>query len=495
MKINELIYNSEVKVLCGDIDVDIQSIEIDSRRVKEDSMFVCIKGLNVDGHNYIDKAIENGAKCIVVSDDNSDFVTDKIARYNEYEKFNVCVIKVSNTREALSIFASLLYDEPTNEFGLIGVTGTNGKTSTTYFIEQLLRALDKKTGVIGTTGALINGEQIEFSFDTSTTPDAHHLQSVFNIMRNENCESVVMEVTSQGLDQKRVFGSKFDVAVFTNLTQDHLDYHNTMEQYFEAKLSLFKQASKSVVNIDDEYGQRIANMFDNVLTVSLEKNADINVSNIKYTGAGSNFDITYKGVIKNVKINTPGKFTVYNVLCAIGALIQSGIEFDTVINTLPMIKGVRGRIQSVENNRGISILVDYAHTPDGLVNIINSVKEFTKGRVITVFGCGGDRDRTKRPIMAEITSRLSDVTIVTSDNPRTENPDEIVKEVSTGLNKDKEYHIIVDRKDAIFKAIEMAKENDSVIVAGKGHEDYQIIGTTKIHFDDVEVCQEAIEKL
>ncbi len=482
MNLKEVLYDG-LEILTGDENAVVESIEIDSRKVKNNTMFVCIKGLNVDGHNYIDKAIESGASVIVVSDN------------KDYTGFGATFIKADNTREALSLLASKFYGEPTKNFKLIGVTGTNGKTSTTYFAEQILRALNKKTGVIGTTGALINGEQIDFSFETSTTPDAHQLQSVFAKMRDEGTDCVVMEVTSQGLDQKRVYGSNFDMAIFTNLTQDHLDYHGTMEEYFKAKCLLFENSKGIVVNIDDEYGKRIKASYENVFTVSLEQEADLVARNIQYFGDGSTLDITYNGVTKNVRVNTPGKFTVYNVLCAIGALIETGFGFDEVTDALTNIKGVRGRIQSVENNMGISILVDYAHTPDGLLNIVSSVKEFTKGRVITVFGCGGDRDRTKRPIMAEIASRLSEITIVTSDNPRTENADEIVKEVATGIHTEKEHYIVVDRREAIEKAIKMAKENDSVIIAGKGHEDYQIIGTTKIHFDDVEECEKVVSEL
>lgn len=479
MKISDLMCNN-IKVIQGSEDINVNNIEIDSRKVCKDTMFVCIKGINVDGHNFAESAVEKGASCIVLSDD------------IDLSKYNVTVLKVNDTREALSLLSSNFYKNPTKDFKLIGVTGTNGKTSTTYFVEQLSRALNKKTGIIGTTGALIDGKPIDFSFDTSTTPDAHHLQNVFKTMKDENCKNVVMEVSSQGLHQKRVFGSHFDVAIFTNLTQDHLDYHNTMEEYFDAKFELFKISDKKVVNIDDSYGEKINDKCTDVLTFGLNKDATLQAKNITYTGAGSTFDIIYKGNIKNVTINTPGKFTIYNVLGAVGALVQIGEDFEKVVNALSSIEGVRGRIQSVKNDLGISILVDYAHSPDGLINIINSVREFTTGRVITVFGCGGDRDRTKRPIMAEITSRLSDVAIVTSDNPRTEDPQFIVDEVSTGLYKNKEHYIIIDRKDAINKAISMAKENDSVIVAGKGHEDYQIIGTTKIHFDDVEVCEEAV---
>ncbi len=482
MKLNELLYTG-LNIIKGKDDTIVSSVEIDSRKVTENTMFVCIKGINVDGHNYIKSAIEKGASVIVVSDE------------RDYSEFDATFVRCENSREALSLLASKFYGEPTKDFTLIGVTGTNGKTSTTYFAEQILRAINKKTGVIGTTGALINGEAIEFSFETSTTPDAHQLQSVFSKMRDEKTEVVVMEVTSQGLDQKRVFGSNFDVGIFTNLTQDHLDYHGTMEEYFKAKCLLFDNAKNIVVNIDDEYGKKICSLYKNVFTVSLNGKADLCAENIEYFGDGSTFDITYNGVTKNIRVNTPGKFTIYNILCAIGALIKIGVDFDVIVESISAIKGVRGRIESIENDRGIAVLVDYAHTPDGLFNICSSVREFTKGRVITVFGCGGDRDRTKRPIMADIASKLSDITIVTSDNPRTENPDEIVKEVATGIDKTKEHFIIVDRAEAIRKAIEIAKENDSVIVAGKGHEDYQIIGTTKIHFDDVEECKRALEEL
>ncbi len=477
MKLSELLYDG-LNLINGD-DTLVESIEIDSRKVKENTMFVCIKGLNVDGHDYIDSAISKGASVVVVSEN------------RDYSKYDCTIVKCDNGRETLSLLASKFYGNPTNDFTLIGVTGTNGKTSTTYFVEQMLRT-QKKTGVIGTTGALINGEEIEFSFETSTTPDAHQLQSVFAKMRDEATKCVVMEVTSQGLDQKRVFGSSFDVAIFTNLTQDHLDYHGTMEEYFKAKCLLFDNAKNIVVNIDDEYGQRIKDTYKNVFTISLNGEADLAATNIEYFGDSSTFDISYMGMKKNIKVNTPGKFTICNILCAIGALIKIDMDFLDIINLVSQIKGVRGRIESIENDRGIAVLVDYAHTPDGLYNIISSVREFTKGRVITVFGCGGDRDRTKRPIMASIASELSDICVVTSDNPRTENPDFIVEEVASGLDKDKEHYIIVDRALAIKKAIDIAKQNDSVIIAGKGHEDYQIIGTTKIHFDDALECKKVL---
>lgn len=483
MKIIDLISQKNIKVLCGSLDVDIKNIEIDSRKVAEGTLFVCIDGLNSDGHDYIQNAIDNGAVAVVVSKD------------GDYSSFGKTFLLAENTREALSLLASELNRNPSESFSLIGVTGTNGKTSTTYFIEQLLRVLGRKTGVIGTTGALINGEGIDFSFDTSTTPDAHHLQQIFAIMRDEGTENVVMEVTSQGLHQKRTFGTNFDVAVFTNLTQDHLDYHGTMEEYFNAKLELFKSSKSAVLNIDGDYVAKVIDYVDDYFTIAIDKEADLQATNIIYSGAYSKFTLLYKGNKYDTQINVPGKFTVYNLLCAIGSLIKCNIDIEDILNAIPNIKGVRGRIESVENDLGVSILVDYAHSPDGLTNIINSVREFTKGKVITVFGCGGDRDRTKRPIMASIASELSDIVVATSDNPRTEDPLFILSEVSVGLNKDKEHYIIMDRREAILKAISIAEKDDSVIIAGKGHEDYQIIGTDKIHFDDVEECAKAIAKL
>lgn len=483
MKLSELINGTDLKIICGDENAIVENIEIDSRKVSKNTCFVCIEGIHVDGHNFIENAIEQGASVIVVS------------KENDYKSNDVTFVLAENTRDALAILSINLNNHPSKSFSLIGVTGTNGKTSTTYFIEQMLRNLNKKCGVVGTTGAMILGNPIEFEFETSTTPDAHQLQQVFAKMRDEKCDDVIMEVTSQGLHQKRVFGEVFDVGIFTNLTQDHLDYHNTMNEYYNAKLELFKQSKKCVVNIDDEYGVKISEIVKDVLTVSIDKKSDLQATNIKYNGQGSTFDLIYNEKTYNVEVFVAGKFTIYNILCAIGTLLQLDVNIDDILKVIPKIKGVRGRIESIENDLGVSILVDYAHSPDGLTNIINSVREFTTGRVITVFGCGGDRDKTKRPIMGSIASNLSDICIVTSDNPRTEDKDKIVKDVEEGLDKSKEHYIIVDRKSAIEKAISIAKENDSVIVAGKGHEDYQIIGVEKIHFDDSEECRKAILKI
>ncbi len=481
MKAKDILTNLNYEIISGNLDVIGREVIIDSREVKENSVFVCIDGLNVDGHTFIDKAVDNGASIIVVEKDV--VVNDK----------SVLCVKVKSTREALSVCASNINDNPSEKFDLIGVTGTNGKTSTTYFIEQILRGHNKKTGVIGTTGGMINGKAIDVTFDTSTTPDAHHLQNIFHIMGNEKVDIVVMEVTSQGLHQKRVNNTKFNVSVLTNITQDHLDYHGTMDNYVDAKLDLFRMSEKAVINADDSYAEKFITVSKEYMTYSIDNKSDLQAKNIVYTGEGVSFDIDVKGSLENISVKVPGRFTVYNVLGAIGSLIMMGMEFCDIKNSLKNVAEVPGRIQNIKNSRGISVLVDYAHSPDGLDNIIKAVREFTTGKVITVFGCGGDRDKTKRPIMGEIAGNLSDYAIVTSDNPRTEEPTQITEEVAVGVKRTScKYEIIVDRKEAITKAIYMAQKGDSVIIAGKGHEDYQIFGTTKVHFDDSQVAKEVL---
>ncbi len=481
----EIFKGMDYEILNGSIDAIGEIVVIDSREVTKNSVFVCIDGLNVDGHNFIEDVDKKGASIIVV---------EKDIMINNY---NALIVKVSSTREALSFLSSNINNNPSEKFDLIGVTGTNGKTSTTYFVEQILRGAGKRTGVIGTTGGMIDGKSIDVKFNTSTTPDAHHLQEIFHVMADKKVDVVVMEVTSQGLHQKRVNNTKFNVSVLTNISQDHLDYHGTMENYIEAKLDLFRMSENAVINIDDVNADKFLKVINEnnkkYLTYSIDKDSDLQAKNIVYSGEGISFDLKINDVAHNISVKVPGRFTVYNVLGAIGSLILMGMEFNVIKESLKNVAEVPGRIQNIKNNRGISVLVDYAHSPDGLDNIIKAVREFTNGKVITVFGCGGDRDRTKRPIMGEIAGNLSDYAIVTSDNPRTEEPLQITEEVAVGVKRTPcKYEIIVDRKEAITKAINMAKRGDSVIIAGKGHEDYQIFGTTKIHFDDSEVAREVL---
>ena len=378
---------------------------------------------------------------------------------------------------------------------LVGVTGTNGKTSTTYFLEEILKEQHKRVGVIGTVEIRENGEKLNYKLATSTTPDTVELNEILCDMKNRGAEAIAMEVSSHGLELYKVDGIEFDVGVFTNLTQDHLDLHGTMENYLRAKSRLFRMCKKGVLNVDDSYFERMKDRARcEILTYGIEGDCDVKAENIEYMMDSVKFDVKYQGKSYSVKLMIPGKFSVYNALASIGAALCVGIPMENIVKALENIKGVPGRIQNVAKGKDFNVFVDYAHTPDGVLNIISSVREFTKGRVITVFGCGGDRDRKKRPIMGEISAKLSDYSIITSDNPRSEEPMDIIREVEAGVKPitDK-YEILESRRDAIFRAIELAEPGDSVIIAGKGHEDYEIFKDKTIHFDDAEVAAEALK--
>ena len=360
-------------------------------------------------------------------------------------------------------------------------------------IKTILDSLGYKTGVIGTIGNMIGKRTLHAD---RTTPESLELQELFSEMSGEGVSFAVMEVSSHSLALDRVTGVKYSTAIFTNLTQDHLDYHKTMENYMKAKGILFSMAEKAVINIDDAAGAYMRSVAKGlVMTTGIEsESADLRAENISVTAEGVSYTLDYEGRQYPVKLNIPGRFSIYNSLGAIGACLLNGIKMEDILKGLSLNEGVPGRFQSVPNNLGITAIVDYAHTPDGLENILETAHEFAKGRIITVFGCGGDRDRTKRPIMAEIVGKLSDFAIITSDNPRTENPASILDDVEVGMIPTKcPYHKIVDRREAINEAIRMARKDDVVIIAGKGHEDYQIFADKTIHFDDVEEVKKAFE--
>lgn len=485
MKIENLIKNLKYINFKGNKETDIAGITIDSRKVLNNYIYVAIKGFNVDGHNYINSAIENGAKLIVCEDK---FETDKE---------NISILQVENSRKALSLIAKNFYNNPTEKLNIIGFTGTNGKTSSTYFMEQILMEWGKSTGVIGTIEVRANGKKLDFDFATSTTPDTIELNQLFNKFIEKGIENVAMEVSSHALELDKVYDCKIKIGVFTNLTQDHLDLHKNMENYCNSKAKLFKMCEIGILNADDKYCDKILeNASCKVLKYSIENKSDLQAKNIKYLMDKVEFDVNIKGIDEHFILNIPGKFSVYNALCVIAASIALEIPIEIIKNGISKIKGVKGRIQTIPNNKGFNVIVDYAHTPDGLDNIVKAVREFTKGKIITVFGCGGDRDRKKRPIMGEISAKLSDYTIITSDNPRSEVPEEIINEIEVGvLPITKEYEKITSRKEAIFKAIKIANSGDSVIIAGKGHEDYEIFADKIIHFDDAEVANEALEDL
>lgn len=484
MKLEGLVQGFEYTVLQGDLNKNIRWLSQDSREIVSDSIFVAIEGYESDGHLFIDKAVEKGATAVIVS------------KYVQLKNKEITVLQVDDTREALASISVKYFNTPTNQFELIGVTGTNGKTSTVYLIDRILRGAGKKTGLIGTIENHIGDEVLQTS---RTTPDALALQHLFHEMVNVNVNDVVMEVSSHALDLKRVYGSEFDVAVFTNLTLDHLDFHKTMDAYRDAKLELFKMAAKAVINIDDENGRYIMDngTMAEVLTYSCgNTDADLCAFDIEIDIRGTHFKMNYKGGVYNVTIQTPGRFSVYNAMAAIGGAVSIGINIQTAIDVLREDSVVDGRFQTIESPEGYHAVVDYAHAPDGLENVLTTIKEFAKGKIITVFGCGGDRDKSKRPIMGEIAGKYSDIAIITSDNPRTEDPQTIIDEVESGLVKTGcHYEKIVDRATGIRRGLEIAKKDDIVLIAGKGHEDYQVIGKVKIHLDDREIVRDYIQEV
>ncbi len=452
--------------------LDISSIACDSRKVTQGGLFVCIKGFETDGHKYVGAAVENGAALIVAE--------DKI-------DVSVPVIYVENSRRAIAELACAFYNNPADKLSLIGITGTNGKTTITYLVKSILEAAGKRVGVIGTNQNIIGDKVLLTKSTTPTTPDALELQQLFNEMVHYGAEYVVMEVSSHALELDRVYGCTFDVGVFTNLTQDHLDFHGTMENYLNAKAKLMKLSRAGVVNFDDDGGKVIAKKGDceNILKAGFCDGCDLVASDVEISARGSKFSMTYKGETYPVTVAIPGQFSVYNAICAAGAAIQLGIKIEDIIEGLKNAAGVVGRVEVVPTNTDYTVIIDYAHTPDGLMNIINCVKGFAKGRVITLFGCGGDRDNTKRPIMGEIAGKLSDFSIITSDNPRTEVPEAIIDEIEAGMKKTNgEYITITDRREAIGYALDNAKADDVIILAGKGQETYQIIGKQKFDFDE-----------
>lgn len=480
MKLSAVMKNIDYTVLQGNDDIEIEKIVYDSRQTEKDDVFVCISGFKVDGHNFASGAVEKGAKVVIV-EKKIDLPKD------------VTVLKVENNRIALAQMGANYYNEPSKKMNLIGVTGTNGKTSTTYIIKSVLDRIDHKVGIIGTIENRIGDEVIHTE---RTTPESLEVQKLFREMYEEHVTDIVMEVSSHALDLHRVDCCDFDIAIFTNLTQDHLDYHKTMENYKLAKAMLFERTNKAVINIDDPAREYMVSVSKGkVITTAIEKDADLKAEKIKITADGVSFVLDYKGKEYPVHLNIPGKFSIYNALGSIGACLFMDIPMKTIIEGIGAIAGVKGRFQSIKSPKGANAVVDYAHTPDGLENILKTAKEFVEGRIITVFGCGGDRDRTKRPIMGEIAGKLSDYCIITSDNPRSEEPNAIILDVEEGTKRTNcPYVKIVDRREAIFTAVKMSQKGDLVVVAGKGHENYQIFADKTIHFDDAEVVAEAFEE-
>jgi UDP-N-acetylmuramoyl-L-alanyl-D-glutamate--2,6-diaminopimelate ligase len=477
MKLSQLLSQVEIEESNIKDDIDLTGIVYDSRKVIPGCVFVAVKGYKTDGHKYIKQSIDNGAIAVIIQD--------------ETEK-NIPYIRVKDTRKALALMSSAWFENPSSRFKLIGVTGTNGKTTTTYLIKNILEEAGHKVGLIGTNQNMIGQKVLEA---LHTTPESYELQELFYQMAQEGVSHVVMEVSSHALYLNRVAGSEFEIGIFTNLTQDHLDFHKTMEEYLSAKEILFGMCKKGIINLDDEAAQHIVeNAACEIMTYSIDKNAaDIIAKNVRLKATGIEFELLYGDKLTRIELKIPGRFSVYNALSAIGACLEMGISADTITAALKKSKGVMGRIEVVDTNTDYTVLIDYAHTPDGLYNILSAVAGFAKGRIIAVFGCGGDRDKTKRPKMGKIAGGMSNICVVTSDNPRTENPASIIEDILVGMEDTAAKRVIIEnRKEAIAWALHNAKPDDVVVLAGKGHETYQILKDKTIHFDEREVIAEIL---
>lgn len=480
MKLKDLLNDIPYEVMQGDENFEISSISWDSRKVTTGSLFICVKGRNVDRHEYALEAVKAGASALIIEHEVMDIPK------------HIPVIKVNDTRLTMAHIANIYYKNPSSKFKLIGITGTNGKTSISLFIYEMLRTLNKNTGLIGTIENLINDKKLKTEKLNPTTPDSIELQASFDEMLKEEAEYVVMEVTSSALSQHRVAGCEFDIGVFSNLTQDHLEEHGTMENYKNAKMKLFNMCKKAVINSDDAVSKEIMERSNaSIVTYGIEIDSDFKATNIEYSFKGTEFDLDFQNSLYRVRTRLLGKFNVYNILASIAVCHGLGFTLEEIIKAVSKVKSSAGRFEIVSVPRDYLVVVDYAHSPDSLEKIIKSTKALTKNKVIVVFGCGGDRDRSKRPIMAEIAGSLANICILTSDNPRSENPMDIINDIEKGIkNTHCSYFKIENRREAIHKALTLAEKGDAIIIAGKGHETYQILKDRTIHFSDVEVVED-----
>ncbi|WP_085524073.1 UDP-N-acetylmuramoyl-L-alanyl-D-glutamate--2,6-diaminopimelate ligase [Tuberibacillus sp. Marseille-P3662] len=485
MKLNECIeplFNYEK---LGDGNPDIMDITMDSRAVQTGSLFVCIEGENHDGHMFATAAVSAGASAIV-----AEKVID----------VSIPVIYVPDSRRALSIVSDQLYHHPSGDLNLIGVTGTNGKTTVSHLVKSILESGGDKSGLIGTMGVKYGEHHMPIP---RTTPESDQLHRMFRDMINEGVRHTVMEVSSHALVQGRVRGCDYNIAVFTNLTQDHLDYHATMKDYMYAKSLLFSQLGNTynnsnrkaaVLNRDDETSQTLQAVTSApVFTYGIDHSADFTAENIAIHAAGTTFDLVAFGERYTIKTSLLGKFSVYNILAASLACYLSGMTLTAIISAIQQLEGIDGRFENVNVGQDFNVIVDYSHTADSLKNALQTIKEFAKGRIISVVGCGGDRDRDKRPVMARTAVEYSDWVVFTSDNPRSEDPEAIIHDMESGVGTGT-YTSVVDRRRAIFHAINQAQPDDVILIAGKGHETYQVIRDQTINFDDRRVAAEAIKE-
>jgi UDP-N-acetylmuramoyl-L-alanyl-D-glutamate--2,6-diaminopimelate ligase len=489
MTLEKIVRDIEILELEGGSDIEISGISYDSRMARRGHLFFALAGEHVDGHAFIGKAVEGGAASVVY---------EKTDGYpDELKKPGVTRIRVKDSRAALALASCNFYRKPSVTLPVIGITGTNGKTTTSYLIQAIMREWGHKTGLIGTIQYMIGDK----TFDAvHTTPEAPEFQALLSEMLDSGCEYVITEVSSHALAQRRVDGTVFKAAVFTNLTRDHLDYHRTMEEYFVAKKRLFAElldpGGASVINYDDPWGKRLAGLTDGrVCTYGLEPGADLRATGIVESFRGLEFDLFLNGrKACRIVSSLMGILNVYNILSAAGVLISLGAPWEKIIDGIRKAEPAVGRFERVNAGQDFLAIVDYAHTPDALQRLISAARGISRGKVITVFGCGGDRDRGKRPEMGLVATSLSDIVIITSDNPRSENPEEIISEIEKGAVR-KNYFIEPDREEAIRKAVFTSGKDDIVLIAGKGHETYQEISGKKYSFSDREMLEKMIGQL
>ncbi|MBN2039896.1 MAG: UDP-N-acetylmuramoyl-L-alanyl-D-glutamate--2,6-diaminopimelate ligase [Spirochaetes bacterium] len=488
------VFKGDIESVSGNTDMNISGVEYDSRKVRKGSLFVAVKGFMSDGHDYIEDALKNGAAAVLVS-------RDRVKDFINIPGSGTVILAAGNTRKALAAVSAAFFGFPASGIIMIGVTGTNGKTSITYMIESILKEHGLCPGVVGTVNYRWNDTQIRSS---NTTPESRDLQEIFAGMIADGVNAIVIEVSSHALKLNRADCIDFDVAAFTNLTRDHLDFHHSFEDYFDSKKRLFHLLEKSgktgkcaVINCDDEYGRKLlegkADFSYPVFSYGMSAGADfkVNEESIKSSVNSIDYTVEKAGERFNIRLNVIGNFQVYNSLCACSVCRCLGIPVNTIEKGLAALNGIPGRFSPIRSEEGFTVIVDYAHTDDAVSKLLKSARELGPRRLLTLLGCGGDRDKTKRPIMGKTAVDNSDWVIFTSDNPRTEDPEAIIRDMVKGLNEDN-FETITDRETAIKKAVSMAEKDDIVVIAGKGHEDYQDTGGKKIHFDDHEIAEKYI---
>lgn len=483
MLLKDFLRSIDVIEVKGRDDFDITGLTYDSRKSLPGYLFVCIEGYSTDGHKYAQQAVDNGAVALVVEKDVS-IIGD------------VTIIKVSNSRKTLAVLSAVWFDNPSSQLQIIGITGTKGKTTITYMISSILEKAGQAVGLIGTVANCIGNEKIP---SRRTTPESYDLQEIFEKMRDKGAQTIVMEVSSQGLKLHRVSSCNFDIGVFTNFSKDHIGgfEHPDMEDYFNSKKMLFNMCKTGIINLDSPYAQSIIDGSScDIFTYAIENPAHVTAQNIITYSDSVEFDCLSPWFNRRFRVSAPGLFSVYNALAAISVCAVQGIDSDSIAEGLKNVQ-IPGRAEIVSTpGKGYTVMIDYAHTPDSLENILSTVKSFTKGRLISLFGCGGDRDRSKRPAMGQLSGQISDFTIITSDNPRTEEPFKIMTDIEKGiLRTSGKYIMMEDRTEAIRYAMQIAKENDIIVLSGKGHETYQIFRDKTIHYDEREIVENILREV